>query len=153
MWTLQFPVLIKCEHSSWEEFQQIGLEEESARRIFHSSQQVYWYLTPASRCLRYLVPHFIFPLQPAGISPHSSQQVYWHLIPASRYLTSHPFQPSGILVPSSRYLTSQPFQPADILVPGSRYRQAGSSVFVVWLINPRREGLSKQVPHLIHPSK
>ena len=25
---------------SWEEFQQIGLEEESARRIFHSSQQV-----------------------------------------------------------------------------------------------------------------
>ena len=27
-------------HSSWEEFQQIGLEEESARRIFHSSQQV-----------------------------------------------------------------------------------------------------------------
>jgi len=25
---------------SWDEFQQIGLEEESARRIFHSSQQV-----------------------------------------------------------------------------------------------------------------
>ena len=30
----------KCDQSSWDEFQQIGLEEESARRIFHSSQQV-----------------------------------------------------------------------------------------------------------------
>ena len=54
---------------SWEEFQQIGLEEESARRIFHSSQQVpfplvfdiwsIWYLEniPFSR---FLPPNTIF---------------------------------------------------------------------------------------------